>query len=345
MALLLLAALDMLFLAGLRLSADLSLSLALLICGLVWLPIRAWVAERMLRRRGADDRALFEGVVQIGLTAAPGDQLAQWTAVLKARFDPLRLDLAEPAAEPRFERDGLALVTPALHGLPSLRLEYAHGGRALFSPADLAQARGLAEMVRFVFESRDAYERGVTVERKRIAGDIHDNLGASLLSALHSRDGDRKDRYIRETLADLRSIVSEPAGPEAGLVETLAASRKEMAERLAARDVRLEWPLDAVPTEGVDSAVAQSLRAMLREITNNIVKHAGASTVRVALQRDAGGLILTVEDDGKGFDPTTIAKGAGLTGLTDRAARHRGAVTWTAGPEGRGTTVTVRLPT
>ncbi|TAJ68996.1 MAG: hypothetical protein EPO51_26100 [Phenylobacterium sp.] len=344
LGLLLLAGLDMLFLAGLRLSTELSLSLALLICGLGWLPLRGLIAERVLGRGKTDDRALFEGVVQIGLTAAPADQLSQWVAVLKARFDPLRLDVGEAGDRARLEDDGVALVTPALPGLPALRLEYARGGRALFSPADLAQADALADMLRFVFESRDAYERGVVGERKRIAGDIHDNLGASLLSALHSRDGERKDRYIREGLADLRSIVTEPTGAEAGLAETLAASRKEMAERLQVRGVTLDWPVRDQPDDGVDSKTAQSLRAMLRELTNNIIKHAGATAVRVALAREAGELVLRVEDDGAGFDPATVTPGAGLGGLVERAARHGGVVQWFRGASGRGTQVAIRLP-
>jgi signal transduction histidine kinase len=344
LGLLLLAGLDMLFLAGLQLSTELSLSLALLICGLGWLPLRGLIAERVLGRGKPDDRALFEGVVQIGLTAQPADQLAQWVAVLRRRFDPLRLDVGEGAERARLEDDGVALVTPALPGLPALRLEYARGGRALFSPGDVAQADALADMLRFVFDNRDAYERGVVGERRRIAGDIHDNLGASLLSALHSRDGERKDRYIREGLADLRSIVTEPTGADAGLAETLAASRKEMAERLQARDIALDWPLHDAPGEGVSSGVAQSLRAMLREITNNIVKHARAERVRVTLAREADALVLTVEDDGVGFDPAAVTAGAGLGGLTERAARHGGAVEWSKGAGGQGTRALVRLP-
>lgn len=344
-ALVLLAGLDMLFLVGLRFSSEVSLSLALLVCGIAWLPLRGFVAERMIRRGKVDERATFEGVVQIGLTPAGGDQLAQWTDVLKGQFDPLRIDIAPtPSDAGRIEEHGLALVTPQVAGLPSLRLEYAHGGRALFSPADVAQAKALSDMLRFVVESRDAYERGVTVERKRIAGDIHDNLGATLLSALHSRDGDRKDRFIRETLADLRSIVTEPTGDGAGLTETLARSRKEMAERLAARGIALDWSLEAAPDEGVDSKVAQSLRAMLREITNNILKHAGASRVQVALAEADGALLLTVEDDGVGFDAATVTAGAGLGGLSERAARHGGDVAWSRGADGRGARITVRLP-
>lgn len=341
----LLAALDMLFLVGLQLSAEVSLSVALLICGLVWLPVRSWIAERVVRRHRTDDRDVFEGLVQIGLTAQPQDQLARWVEVLQRRFDPLRLDLAESHARPGLEQDGLALVTPALPGgLPALRLEYAHGGRTLFTPADVAHARSLTDMLAFVFESREAYERGVAGERKRIAGDIHDNLGATLLSALHSRDGERKDRYIRETLADLRSIVTEPTGPDAGLADTLAASRKEMAERLQARGVTLRWSLDAATPEGLDSKVAQSLRAMLRELTNNILKHADAGEVRVALAATDDALVLTVEDDGRGFDPAEVTPGAGLGGLADRAVRHGGSLEWSRGAGGKGSRATIRLP-
>lgn len=343
LGLILLAGLDMLFLAGVRLSGELSLSLALLICGLVWLPMRGWIGERLLRRSRADDRALFEGVVQIGLTKSPGEQLAEWVAVLRRRYDPLRLDVAEGGARARLEADGLALVTPALHGLPALRLEYARGGRGLFSPADVSQADALADMLRFVFDSRDAYERGVVMERKRIAGDIHDNLGANLLSALHSRDGARKDAYIRETLADLRAIVTEPTGQDADWAETLAGARKEMAERLEARGIVLAWAMPPEPPAEVDAKVILSLRAMLREITNNIVKHAEARNVRVDLACEGPHLVLAVEDDGRGFDLAGVAPGAGLDGLRERAARHGGGVAWSKGRDGGGTCVTVRV--
>lgn len=341
----LLAALDMLFLAGLQFSAGASLSLSLLISGLVWLPFRGWITERVLRRGKVDERAEFEGVVQIGLSAAPQDQLARWVEVLQRRFDPLSLDLAAPTGStPRLEADGLALFIPAIHGLPSLRLEYARAGRALFSPADVTQARGLADMLRFVFESRHAYERGVQGERRRIAGDIHDNLGATLLSALHSRDGERKDRFIRETLADLRSIVAEPAADQLGLADALARSRKEMAERLEVRGVTLEWAMEAGALRDIAPQAVQAIRAMLREITNNILKHAHASRVQVAVTAEAGHLTLVVEDDGLGFDPARVTPGAGLVGLAGRAQGLGGAVDWSPGPNGRGALVRVRLP-
>lgn len=343
LALALLAGLDLLFLFGLQLSTEISLSLALLIAGMAWLPLRGWVASRLVRRRDADDRAVFEGVVQIGLSAAREDQLAAWVDVLRRRFDPLRLDVAEDAAgRAGLDSDGLALVTPPVAGLPALRLEYANGGRGLFSPADVDQAQALADMVAFVVESRDAYARGAAVERRRIAGDLHDHLGANLLSALHSRDGARKDRYIRETLADLRSIVTAPAS-EADLAQTLAGARKEMAERLEARDVRLDWAHEALPSDALAPSAAPALRAILRELTNNTIKHAEASRVLVHFSMSPEDFTVVVEDDGRGFDPGRVAEGAGLSGLRERVGRLGGRIEWAAA-EPHGVRVTVILP-
>jgi signal transduction histidine kinase len=55
-------------------------------------------------------------------------------------------------------------------------------------------------------------------------------------------------------------------------------------------------------------------------------------------------LVLAVEDDGRGFDPQAPGTGAGLANLRSRVAALEGRIAWTAGPEGVGTRVNVRLP-
>ncbi len=341
----LLVALDMALLVGLQLSAGVSLSLALLVCGLIWLPVRTWIADRLLRRRKTDERATFEGVIQVALAPSAAARTERWTAVLRERFDPLSIALADPVDAARLEQDGLAVVTPAVHGAPSLRLEYPHAGRALFTPADLSVVNDFVSLLGVVVEGRDAYERGIVNERRRIAGDIHDNLGATLLGALHSRDQTRKDHYIRDGLSDLRSIVADLAADEHGLVDVLARARHEMAERLQAQGVELDWPLIAHLPLTLDPKRIYALRAMLRELTNNVVKHARAKTVRVDLASDEQGLSLTLEDDGVGFDRAAPTAGSGLAGLAARAARYGGEVRWSPRSDGPGTRVAIRLPT
>ncbi len=340
----LLVALDMALLVGLQLSAGISLSLALLVCGLIWLPVRTWIADRLLRRRKTDERATFEGVIQVALAPSAATRTERWAAVLRDRFDPLSVAPAEPTPTARLEQDGLALLTPALHGVPSLRLEYPHAGRALFTPSDLAQVGDLMNMLGVVADGRDAYERGIVNERRRIAGDIHDNLGATLLGALHSRDQARKDHYIRDGLSDLRSIVADLGADEHGLLDVLARARHEMAERLQAQGVELDWPLISHLPQTMEPKRIYALRAMLRELTNNVVKHAQAKAVRVGLDFGAQGLLLTYDDDGLGFDPAAATAGSGLAGLAARAARYGGEVRWSPRRDGPGTHVAIRLP-
>ena len=83
---------------------------------------------------------------------------------------------------------------------------------------------------------------------------------------------------------------------------------------------------------------------MLRELTNNVLKHAGATEVRVSLTAAHDALVLTVEDDGQGFDPAHVTPGVGLGGLADRARTHGGSLAWSPGEGGKGARAIIRLP-
>src|SRR5690606_24657655 len=101
---------------------------------------------------------------------------------------PLEIAVADPTAEPRVEEEGLALRLPAIADGPPLKLLYPFAGRGLFGPSHLAIAREMLALVAQAEVSRAAYERGVREERGRIARDLHDDVGARLLSGLHAAD-------------------------------------------------------------------------------------------------------------------------------------------------------------
>lgn len=336
--------LDMLFLAGLNLSSGISISLALLICGLVWLPFRSWVWGRFLVRSRQDDRALFERVVGVALSERGEEQQRRWLGLLQATFDPMNLT-PEPRVEgAQVDENGLALLVPPIEDLPGLRLEYADGGRRLFGRRDAARAAEIGDMLRHVLNSRHAYEAGVTVERKRIARDMHDNIGAQLLRALHSPDEDRKDRLIRETLTDLGGMINDAARLGSSLDEVLSDLRYETVDRLQARGIVLDWPLEV--GEGVDAspAVVHTLRSVIREAVSNVIKHAHAGRLHVAVRQRGGVAALVVEDDGVGFNDVAISGGAGLGNMRSRVETLGGTIAWSAGPNGRGACVTAELP-
>src|SRR5690606_10276520 len=124
-------------------------------------------------------------------------------------FAPLQISPAEPSREPALTDNGLGLLVPGAGPAPALLLSHADSARRLFNRRDLATARELHALFAHSLRSRDAFEAGAKAERTRIACDIHDNIGARLLTALHASLPDRKNSLIRETLADLRSIIND----------------------------------------------------------------------------------------------------------------------------------------
>ena len=83
----------------------------------------------------------------------------------------------------------------------------------------------------------------------------------------------------------------------------------------------------------------------MQEALTNVVRHAGASQVQIALQRTDDGLLLSVQDDGKGFDPEAGGANAslGILGMRERALSNDADFDLDSRP-GAGTRITVRLP-
>jgi signal transduction histidine kinase len=81
---------------------------------------------------------------------------------------------------------------------------------------------------------------------------------------------------------------------------------------------------------------------MVQEALNNCAQHAQASAVQVNVRQDAGQILVTVQDDGSGFDPQRV-RGLGLLGMEERV-RHLGGVFHLDSWPGRGTVLRVTLP-
>ncbi len=194
-------------------------------------------------------------------------------------------------------------------------------------------------------------------ERTHLAREIHDELGQDLtaikigLSNARNRiaKGDT-DRAIEEmaelgTLADetvrsVRRLATElrpPVLDQLGLAAAIRWQAKEMQQRLG---IPLECRLEDGP---VDPEVATTAFRILQESLTNIMRHASASRVDVALQRRGSQLLLSVKDDGIGFEGTPGIGSLGLLGMNERASGVGGRVEIESIP-GQGTTVTACLP-
>ena len=103
--------------------------------------------------------------------------------------------------------------------------------------------------------------------------------------------------------------------------------------------------------DGMEERLAPQVEAtiyrIVQEALTNVVRHAHAHACRVQLQRQADTVLLTIEDDGRGFDDGNDRRkeprGLGLIGLRERVAHLRGSVTLSRSTEG-GVRLSVDLP-
>ncbi len=313
--------LDLLLVLALTLDQVQALGLSLGVVALFYLPLRGALARRLLpgeRTRGEH----FQSVVDAALAPTPAERNARWQSVLREVFDPLNVEVTGNRQQ-RVElaEEGLTLLVPGHVELAPSRLSYAGHGRRLFSPRDVELVEQLLALLRHSIDSRAAYERGTMAERMRIARDMHDNIGARLLSALHSTDADRKDAMVREALLDFRNIINNLGGAEQSLEAVLADLRLQTADRLAAAGLTLRWMASEDGHQSPISAeAAHTLRSTLRESVSNAIRHAGARQVSVEVMRRGDTLTLGITDDGKGLPADATGGGIGLVSMRNRIA-------------------------
>ena len=167
-------------------------------------------------------------------------------------------------------------------------------------------------------------EQVTSGERKRIAGDLHDDLGAKLLTIVHTSRSDRIAALGREALDEMRLSVRGLTGKPMELAEALADWRTEAMSRLNPTGIDLKWPL---PTDELSQVLGsrtmvQTTR-ILREIFNNLIRHSHATHCEVSTQLDRDRLTIEVRDDGIGFEPERLREGRTGLGLVNMAHRAR----------------------
>jgi signal transduction histidine kinase len=199
-------------------------------------------------------------------------------------------------------------------------------------------------------------------ERLRIGRDLHDGIIQGIYAvALSLEDvpdlmaddpgeaSSRVDRAIDRlnlTIGEIRTFIVG-LGAEAAPIAIGSGLAGLADELLVSAGPRLDLDLADVDEvdEGLTDEAATQLLQIAREALSNAIRHSGAPRVLLSLRADDGEVVLSVEDDGRGFDPT-VARGAGHLGLAnlhDRAASVGGTIELASRP-GAGTRIIVRLP-
>lgn len=177
-------------------------------------------------------------------------------------------------------------------------------------------------------QSQEAlHRRTLALERQRILTDIHDGLGATLISLLrHVQSGqvdrDHVERRVREALQEMRIAIDALQPHEENIGALLGNLRYRLHDMIQASGVRLVWNVDEIPAAVLNPAMAFSLQRILLEAIANALKHSGALNLRLSARARCGpGAEITVEDDGCGFDLERCDAGLGLANMRTRAER------------------------
>ena len=185
-------------------------------------------------------------------------------------------------------------------------------------------------------------------ERKRIAADLHDDLGAKLLTIVHTSDNERISTLAREALEEMRLSVRGLTGKPVRLTDALGDWRAEVVSRLAQTGILAEWsaPHEEDTPQTLSSRAYVQTTRILREAVSNIIKHSGASQCSVSCALDSGDFQLVIQDNGNGIPMELdgrLDKGHGMASMKGRAKQLQGQCLVESGP-GYGTVIRLTLP-
>ncbi len=180
-------------------------------------------------------------------------------------------------------------------------------------------------------------------ERKRIASDLHDDLGAKLLTIVHTADTARLPDLAREALDEMRLSVRGLAGRSVLLDDAIADWRAEVVGRLEQAGIQPHWNTEPFEDSPMLSArCCTQLTRILREAISNVIKHSGARHCQVRCRLADGAVQLTVKDDGHGIAGSLDA-GQGMVSMKRRAKSLSGQCLVESYP-GKGVVISLTVP-
>ncbi len=211
----------------------------------------------------------------------------------------------------------------------------------------LLAAVGVAYALKSARQAQDRIAAVTAIERQRIAADLHDDLGAKLLTIVHTSADERIAKLAREALDEMRLSVRGLSGRPALLAHACADWRTEALERLQEAGVELQWSAKTeYDTLHLGARTLVQTTRILREAINNLIRHSRATHCRVRLELRATRLLICVQDNGCGFDAQAAraaAFGQGLLNMRGRALQLQG-VCRIESRLGQGTRVSLEVP-
>lgn len=187
-------------------------------------------------------------------------------------------------------------------------------------------------------------EQASLEERERIYQDLHDDLGAKLLTLVYRSKDSNNAELARSALQDLRDVVSRAGTETIPLSDAMADYRIECEKRLSDVQIQLHWD-NQINDDRLHLTQPQALNLgrIIREAISNVIRHAQANHVQVVLRKEATQLQLNIRDNGHGLPLHIAEQGLGLSNIQKRVTKLNGELTLENHPQG-GLRIQIKLP-
>lgn len=206
-------------------------------------------------------------------------------------------------------------------------------------------------------EISEALHKGQTLERKRVAAELHDSLGGTIAAMRLQIMGMDKSKFseselnnyheillmIQESYKQVRDL-SHNLMPEILEKEGLVVALSKLVDKMNYSGLfEFEFIKDSSDNERLSPQQDLELYSICLELINNIIKHSKASKVVIHYQKDEDEIQLSIFDNGKGFDKNQTESGMGLFSVSNRIKSLGGK--WDINSDiGKGTTITIQIP-
>jgi signal transduction histidine kinase len=194
--------------------------------------------------------------------------------------------------------------------------------------------------------------------RTRIAADLHDDIGSSLsqiaiISEVLHKQVQPQEQSIARNLSLMARVSREAVDSMSDIVWAINPQRdhfRDLARRMRrfasetfpARNIEFTFNGPGEQDVKLGADVRRHVFLIFKESVNNIVRHAGCTTVEVEVKVEGAWLILKIADNGKGLDGARLGEGNGLVSMRKRAHILGGELDVTSA-EGVGTTIVLRV--
>ncbi|PIU38898.1 MAG: hypothetical protein COT01_03800 [Piscirickettsiaceae bacterium CG07_land_8_20_14_0_80_44_28] len=340
---LLVIAVVVLLLTVIGLEQDTSLAFSLALIGWLYFPIRQWIFEKIQKKK----RPYYQQtcrLIEHLFSAEEPEQLAHyWRQYVEEEWLPLSTELKKGLLkEPYIGQDPQCIYLPYLDNQHHLMLCYPEKGSRLFARDDIASIGFLYALAQQALQGLKMRQQALE-EKRRILGDLHDDVGSKLLSLLHRSEDPINSELARSALRDLREVVSQPNEGDWLLSDKLSDWRLEIAERLQPADINLNWQQKGIHLHKISYLAASHVSRILREAISNIIKHAQASTVAIIINITDNQFQLKIQDNGKALPKKSWSEGRGLSNIRFRIEKLHGHSEWSQNKNG-GILLTITIP-